>query len=86
MLFSRKYFRLQLRFDPKTIGYLLGESWPFAILGLLIIIYLRADVFILSLVSTSASIGQYSAAYNISEATTVLAAAFMTSVFPLMAS
>jgi O-antigen/teichoic acid export membrane protein len=86
MLFSRKYFRLDVGFDRKTLGYLLAESWPFAVSGLLIILYLRADVFILSLVSTSASLGQYSAAYNITEATTVIAAAFMTSMFPLMAS
>ena len=62
------FFRLagcSLRIDKATIRDLLRKAVPFLVYGVLAVIYYRLDVVLLSLMSNSAVVGWYGAAYRL---------------------
>jgi len=62
------FFRLAgccLRIDKATIRDLLRKAVPFLVYGVLAVIYYRLDVVLLSLMSNSAVVGWYGAAYRL---------------------
>jgi len=80
--------------SPWLLGYkninlalwksLVRVSWPFALLILLTSIYSRIDVVMLSLMSGESAVGFYSSGYRLTETLTLIPAALMLSLFPLM--
>jgi len=62
----------------------LKEAWPMAAAAVWLIIYFRIDTVMLSLMKGDAAVGLYSAAYRLSEVSTIVPAMFITSVFPVM--
>lgn len=83
-LFSRKFFRPSFRVDLKLWGNLLRESLPQGIASVLVIIYFKIDIIMLSLMRGDADVGLYGAAYKFLDLAISIPAIFMISVFPLM--
>lgn len=78
----------RLRFDFPVWSHLLHETAPFAAMAILAVIYARSDMLILSTIynpSLVPDVGIYGAAYRVLDALLVLPAAFLRSVFPLLA-
>ncbi|HEY6779371.1 MAG TPA: flippase, partial [Thermoleophilaceae bacterium] len=81
---TRPLAELGFRAAPATWKRLLGASLPVGIALALNELYVRADTIIISLYRSIDEVGFYSLAYRILEVTSLLGAAFLTSVFPLM--
>jgi len=60
------------------------EAWPMGGMAILIMIYFRIDTVMLSLMKGDTAVGLYSAAYRLSEISTVIPSMFMASVFPVL--
>ena len=60
------------------------EAWPMGGMAILIMIYFRIDTVMLSLMKGDTAVGLYSAAYRLSETSTVIPSMFMASVFPVL--
>ncbi|OZF04419.1 flippase [Rhodococcus sp. 15-2388-1-1a] len=73
---------VKLRFVPAEAIRLVRRSWPILISGGLAQVNLKIDIVIVSILSSVASVGIYSAATRISEAWSVLAMAMVTAAFP----
>ncbi len=80
----RKNIRIKICFDKNFNKKMIKESLPLALMGVFVSLYYRVDVLMLSLMKDEAAIGMYSAAYNLTEAPTIIAVGFMVSMFPLM--
>jgi O-antigen/teichoic acid export membrane protein len=61
------------------------EAWPLGVMATFVMIYFRIDTVMISLMKTDTDVGLYGAAYRLSEASTIIPAMFMASVFPIMA-
>lgn len=64
---SRSYVRLSFGFDWTIWKNIFSRSWPIALSIMLNIIYLKADVIILSLYRDQSEVGIYGAAYRVIE-------------------
>jgi O-antigen/teichoic acid export membrane protein len=60
----------------------LGESMPFAITGIVSMVYTRADLLVLSFAQGDAVAGRYGMAYRLWEAMGMIPASFMDALFP----
>jgi len=83
---AHKIIPLGLAFDRQIWKIIFSKSWPIAISIAFNLIYLRADVFILSLVRSQSEVGLYGAAYRIMDVTTAVPIIFMGLLLPLLAS
>lgn len=63
---------------------LIKDAWPMGGMSILTLIYFRIDVIMLSLIVGEAAVGLYSAAYQLSEMTTIIPIMYITAMFPLM--
>jgi len=84
MYFSDKIITPRFDIDFALWKRLLKESWPLALSGVFILIYLRVDTVMLSLMKGDEAVGYYSAAYRLTELFTVIPMAFSLSLLPLM--
>lgn len=85
LLSIKTAIKLRIQFSRETAKFLISQSWPIALSGVIYIIYTRTDMLMLSLLSNSESIGFYSAALNITEPIQFLTGSLMTVVFPILA-
>ncbi len=60
------------------------EAWPMGGMAICIMIYFRIDVVMLSLMMDDTAVGLYSAAYRLSETSTIIPSMFVASVFPVL--
>lgn len=72
------------RLEPARWRYLLREGLSFALLGILVVIYFRADTIILSRLKGEMVTGWYGAAFRIFEVLLVLPSLVSTAIFPIM--
>ena len=80
-----KFGRLPLRsLDYAVCVSLLRPAWPLAIAGILVAVYFRVDVVILSILADESAAGLYSAARNLVLALTLVSLALNSSVFPIL--
>ncbi len=84
--YSRKFVRPLFEIDFKLWKYLIKEALPIAFSSVIMIIYFRIDVVMLSIMQGDAAIGLYSAAYKLSEPLLLIPGALITSLFPIMSS
>jgi len=80
----RKLGPFHLSFDRGLWKYLLREGLAFALLGLIMLIYFRADTVILSKLRGETVTGWYNAAFRIFELLLLFPTLISTSVFPMM--
>ncbi|MEK7649160.1 MAG: flippase [Patescibacteria group bacterium] len=64
---SRSYVHLSFRFDWDVWKEIFKRSWPIALSIMLNVIYLKADIIILSLYRDQSEVGLYGAAYRVIE-------------------
>lgn len=64
-LFSFTFVKIRLKFDLEVWKEIFLKSWPLAITIFFNLIYLRADILILSIIKTDAEVGIYGVAYRI---------------------
>jgi O-antigen/teichoic acid export membrane protein len=83
-LFALKYAVIKLEFNLSLWKKILNKSWPLAITIVLNLIYLRADVIILSIFWPAAAVGLYGATYKVIDVLTTLPFMFAGLVLPIL--
>lgn len=76
--------RVRIHLSRHRARWYAQESWPLLINGLLVSLFFRVDVFIVSAVKGDAALGVYDAAYKLINLATVIPAYATLAVFPLM--
>lgn len=84
LLFANSFTPVSFSFNRQEWAELLRRSWPVAISIALNLIYLRADVLVLSLSRTVEEVGLYGAAYRVVDVLTYFPVLFMGLVLPLL--
>jgi len=84
LIFSRKFVIPKFAFNPKTLKWILRESWPVALSAIFITIYFKIDTIMLSLMKGDEAVGYYNAAYAIMANLIFIPAAYATSIFPVI--
>lgn len=84
--FSRRFVRPRFEIDFGMWKYLLKECLPLALSSVIMIIYFRIDVVMLSIMQGDAAVGLYSAAYKLCEPLSVIPGALLISIFPIMSA
>lgn len=77
---------LRLSFDTARMKSLISESWPLLLSGAAALIYMKIDQLMIASILGDRAVGVYSAAVTISEATFVLSAIVIATVFPAIIS
>ncbi|MEA3272858.1 MAG: flippase, partial [Patescibacteria group bacterium] len=83
-VFARKIIKISFRFEMDVWKKIIYRSWPIAAGIALNLIYLRADIFILSLLKPAEDVGLYGAPYKIIDFLTALPYVFMGLVLPVL--
>lgn len=76
--------RTTVGFNPELMKSLLAGSWPFFITTLFVVLYARLDIVMLSFFREEEAVGYYNAAYKLMEGMGLLAASFVTAVYPVL--
>jgi len=83
-LFSRKFAKIRLQISFSLWKKIFSKSWPLAITIVLNLIYLRADVLILSLYQSSSAVGLYGATYKVIDVLTSIPFMFAGLILPIL--
>lgn len=83
-IFSRQFVRIKLQFDLVIWWEIIKKSWPLAITIVFNLIYLKADILILSLIKTQAEVGIYGAAYKVIDVLVTIPFMFAGIVLPIL--
>lgn len=83
-LAARKYIKISLQFDYKLWRTVISRSWPIGFSIFFNLLYLKADMLILSLVRTQTEVGIYGATYRFLDVLTTVPAMFMGLVLPVL--
>lgn len=83
-LLARPFVRLRWSFDFGLWKKIIIVSWPIGISIIFNLVYLKADMIILSVMRPAAEVGFYGAAYRVLDILTGLATMFMGLVLPAM--
>lgn len=81
---ARRFARIRPLFEIQEWKKIISLSWPLAITIAFNLIYLRADILILSLFKTQAEVGLYGAAYKIIDVLSSLPFMFAGIILPLL--
>lgn len=79
-----RFQHIRLAFDKAIWKEIIGKSWPIALSIFFNMVYLRADILILSLTRTQAEVGLYGAAYRILDTVLQAPIMFMGIVLPIL--
>lgn len=83
---ARRLQPFRLDYDREVWRSIIRRSWPIGLSIAFNVIYLRADMLILSLARSQAEVGLYGAAYRVIDVLTSLPFLFMGLVMPIMAN
>jgi O-antigen/teichoic acid export membrane protein len=84
IVFSLKMSLPKMEFDFDKWKDLIRESWPFAITGISINIYIWIDTIILAFMQGQGAVGLYNASYKLVLVFLFIPVVFNTAIFPLM--
>lgn len=84
--YSRKFVVIRPAFDWAVWKTILSRAWPIGVSIILNLIYLKADIIILSLYKSQEDVGLYGAPYKLIDALTMFAMLFMGLILPLLAA
>lgn len=82
--FSRKFARIKLSFDKLLWKKIIKKSWPLALTIFFNLIYLKADILVLSLIKSQSDVGIYGAAYKVIDILITFPFMFAGIVLPIM--
>ncbi len=83
-LFSLKFVRIRFVFDWPIWKEIYRRSWPIGLSIIFNLIYLKADVIVLSLFQSQATVGLYGASYRVLDVLTTLPMMFAGLVLPVL--
>lgn len=84
LVFIKKFFRPQIKFNLDFIKDLIKISWPFAITGISINLYNWIDTILLSFLTGQLAVGLYNASYKLMLWFIFIPVVINTALFPLM--
>lgn len=82
--FVRKHVRIKLRKDTVLWKKLLTEALPYGLTLVVLQLYFRVDILILSFLKTNADVGIYGAVFKVFELLVVFSGFFNNSTFPVL--
>ena len=82
--FSRRFIKIGWQIDLTVWREIIKKSWPLGLTIFFNLIYLRADIFILSLLKSQADVGLYGATYKIIDVLTTLPFMFAGLILPIL--
>lgn len=84
--FAQRYVKIRLAWNPEVIAEMWKRSLPIAISIIFNLVYLKADMLILSFVRPDVDVGLYGAAYRVIDILMMVPVMFMGLVLPIAAS
>lgn len=84
--FSRRFIKIGWQIDLTVWREIIRKSWPLGLTIFFNLIYLRADIFILSLLKNQADVGIYGATYKVIDVLTTLPFMFAGLILPILTS
>ncbi|MBU0625179.1 oligosaccharide flippase family protein [Patescibacteria group bacterium] len=84
VILANHYIPLKISYDLTIWKTTIKDAWPFAVIQILQLVYLRGDIIILSLLSTSSQVGLYGAAYRVLDAVSSIPPLFIGLAAPLV--
>jgi O-antigen/teichoic acid export membrane protein len=82
---NRKYHYPMLpKWNPKTLRYLIIQSWPLAAAGGFVMIYSKVNVLLLQVFLSERNVGLYAAPMRIADALVIIPTVFMVSAMPIL--
>jgi len=82
--FSRCFIKISWQIDLAVWREIIKKSWPLGLTIFFNLIYLRADIFILSLLKSQADVGIYGATYKVIDVLTTLPFMFAGLILPIL--
>jgi len=82
--YSRSFEQFKYKFELNNLKWLFKESFPLWGAGILSIIFLQADVFLLKVFSSPTDAGYYSAALRIGVPLSIFSLSIITTIFPII--
>ncbi len=82
--FSRRFVKIKWQIDLAVWKKIIKKSWPLGLTIFLNLIYLRADILILSLLKSQEEVGIYGATYKVIDVLTALPFMFAGLILPLL--
>ena len=82
--FARRFIRIKWQIDLTVWREIIKKSWPLGLTIVFNLIYLRADILILSLLKSQNEVGVYGAAYKIIDVLTALPFMFAGLILPIL--
>jgi O-antigen/teichoic acid export membrane protein len=82
--FSRRFIKIGWQIDLAVWREIIKKSWPLGLTIFFNLIYLRADIFILSLLKSQADVGIYGATYKVIDVLTTLPFMFAGLILPIL--
>ncbi|MFH1582794.1 MAG: flippase [Candidatus Falkowbacteria bacterium] len=83
-LFSRRFIKIGWQIDLAVWREIVKKAWPLGLTIFFNLIYLRADIFILSLLKGQADVGLYGATYKVLDVLTALPFMFAGLILPIL--
>lgn len=82
--FSRRFIKISWQIDLGVWREIIKKSWPLGLTIFFNLIYLRADIFILSLLKSQTEVGLYGATYKVLDVLTTLPFMFAGLILPIL--
>jgi O-antigen/teichoic acid export membrane protein len=82
--FSRRFIKIRWQIDLAIWREIIKKAWPLGLTIFLNLIYLRADILILSLLKSQSEVGIYGAAYKVIDILTALPFMFAGLILPIL--
>ena len=82
---TRNYGLIHFQFDFKFWKYLISNAYPLAITSIFALISFKMNTILLNMLTTSAVVGEYTAAFNLMQALIFIPTVFSTAILPIFA-
>lgn len=82
---TRNYGLIHFQFDFKFWKYLIGNAYPLAITSIFALISFKMNTILLNMLTSSAVVGEYTAAFNLMQALIFIPTVFSTAIMPIFA-
>ncbi|MFA5163722.1 MAG: flippase [Patescibacteria group bacterium] len=85
-LFSKRFVKIKFQIDLSIWKQIIKKTWPLAITIVFNLLYLKADILILSIFKDQSAVGLYGAAYKIIDVLTTIPFIFAGIILPILSA